>query len=753
MFAPRRGRAFLVLFVAVLAVAPTVGWARVQASAASSSASTEDVAPTDWRGVQATDAEFNRLVLDSDGRAQVLVGLRALFVPEGNLSADAVTQQRQTFATASRELVAVTASTGTTVLRTYVSVPYVALVATRSGLDALRASGRAANVTQNAVLEPLLDTTTAVVEANETRALGRTGSGRTVVVLDTGVDKNHPFLQDPHYPSGPPSSKVVAEACFSTQTFSGGTQFTSMCPNNATFSSAPGSGMPCTNFAVCEHGTHVAGIAAGGEMLAYPVGTPPPGPVAGVAPGASLISIQVFTKITFNGVSQIGGSTADTVAALDYVNATLAPAHPLAAVNLSIGTLSPSICDNNLGKLSVDNLTSKKIAVIAASGNNGIKNTLINNGHIVWPACLPPVIAVGATDSADNVWSASNSNAEVDLLAPGVAVKSSVPGGGYATRGGTSMAAPHVAGAWAVLRAVDPSATVASLFSHLGTTGKDVSDAANGLHRPRIRVLAASVALADTGFKPGGGYTYTGGLVASAGVGLRPALTKTITIAGVPPGVSVKQAFLYWTTIGGPDATATFAGTTYAGGLVGASRNTCENINQFGPIRTYRAPLPLSAVSATANGSYSVGGIGGAAGVEAQGASLVVIYTDPNVSQTGRIVIRHGAKSVQPAFFPTMTDTFTPVVPSNVTQSFLHVGMAGGDAAPENPLLFDGTAVTMGSSFSGAAGPKWDHVARLVPLNPSLASHTVSITTGSNASGGLPGSCLAWAFSVLNYLW
>ena len=155
---------------------------------------------------------------------------------------------------------------------------------------------------------------------------------------------------------------------------------------------------------------------------------------------------------------------------------------------------------------------------------------------------------------------------------------------------------------------------------------------------------------------------------------------------------------------------------------------------------------------AAANGTYSVGGIGGQAGVEAQGASLVVIYSNPNVTQTGRIVVRHGAKTVMPGFYPTMTDTFSPVVPTNVTQGTLHVGIAGGNADPENPLLFDGTAVTMGSSFSAAAGPKWDHVSRSVPLNPSLASHTVSLTTGSNVAGSSPGSCLAWAFSVLNYL-
>jgi hypothetical protein len=94
----------------------------------------------------------------------------------------------------------------------------------------------------------------------------------------------------------------------------------------------------------------------------------------------------------------------------------------------------------------------------------------------------------------------------LSLLAPGAEINSSIPtnmisdsclntGGGSASCDGTSMAAPHVTGAWAVLKQRRPGASVAQILSALKNTGLSIHDARNGLTRPRIRIDRALQAL------------------------------------------------------------------------------------------------------------------------------------------------------------------------------------------------------------------------------------------------------------------
>jgi subtilisin family serine protease len=146
---------------------------------------------------------------------------------------------------------------------------------------------------------------------------------------------------------------------------------------------------------------------------------------------------------------------------------------------------SSASCDaaNGSYKLAFDALAALGIASVAAAGNGSVTT------GISAPACVSSAIGVGASfDTGDVVWNGSNSAAPLDLFAPGTNIGSSHLGGGFANRTGTSMATPHVAGAFAVLRQADPGASLAALRLALESTGLPLTDTRNGLVRPRLQV-------------------------------------------------------------------------------------------------------------------------------------------------------------------------------------------------------------------------------------------------------------------------
>jgi subtilisin family serine protease len=121
------------------------------------------------------------------------------------------------------------------------------------------------------------------------------------------------------------------------------------------------------------------------------------------------------------------------------------------------------------------------------------------------PACIASAVAVGAvydgniggvsfgcvdgSTSSDQVTCFSNSSTAVDLVAPGAAITSTGLGGGSVTFLGTSQAAPHVAGALALLISAGQSAAGAE--AALKATGVGVTDSKSGLSFPRIDVGSA----------------------------------------------------------------------------------------------------------------------------------------------------------------------------------------------------------------------------------------------------------------------
>jgi subtilisin family serine protease len=349
-------------------------------------------------------------------------------------------------------------------VRRYEAIPYLSMVVTPSQLDRLIADGRVTTIQEDVPVPPTLVQSVPLIQADVTRAAGFTGRGFAVAVLDTGVDINHPTF----------GNRIKSEACFSS-TVSGNFESKSVCKKGVPSSTATGSGKNCKiSISGCNHGTHVASIAVGGG-----------GGVRGVAPKANLIAIQVFSR--FDSQANCGSSpapcvlsfTSDQIAGLERVFA-LRKTMKIAAINMSLGGGQFfAHCDDNNPAFTaiVKKLRKNGIATVIAAGNNGF------DGSISSPGCVSAAVAVGSTTKEDAVSSFSNHSELVDVMAPGSFITAAVPGG-TATLSGTSMATPHIAGSFAVLKQSIPAADVKEIEAVIKLTGLIVVRA--GVAKPRV---------------------------------------------------------------------------------------------------------------------------------------------------------------------------------------------------------------------------------------------------------------------------
>ncbi|MCH8310310.1 MAG: S8 family serine peptidase [Chloroflexi bacterium] len=156
------------------------------------------------------------------------------------------------------------------------TIPYLGLSVTKDTYDALERSRDVVRVVEETRQYPHLNNTIPMVQADLALTLGGVnGAGFAVAILDSGVASGHEFL----------TGKVVAEACF--------TDFN--CPNGLSVQTGPGSAAPCAQTR-CDHGTHVAGIAAGFNTSAQ-AGEPR----RGTASGADIIAVQIFSADEISG--------------------------------------------------------------------------------------------------------------------------------------------------------------------------------------------------------------------------------------------------------------------------------------------------------------------------------------------------------------------------------------------------------------------------------------------------------------------
>ena len=411
------------------------------------------------------------------GQLRIIVQLNVPFNPAGALAgAFQGPSQRAGIAAAQRKLGGELVSPESAVLRNFRNLPLSVLSVSPSDLEAL-ASNPLVMALQEDVPDPLLLTgSIPLIGADTAWSAGYTGSGQAVAILDTGVDSSHEFL----------TGKVLAEACFSTT--DAGSSSSTLCPGGGESEIGTGAAVNCSTAIIgCDHGTHVAGIAAG-------TGTD----FSGVAKGADIIAVQVFSKFDSDAYCGVGNSpcilswTSDQIAGLDWISSQ-SGSYAIAAANMSLGggTYS-SNCDTDLRKISIDQLLSVGIATVISSGNNAYTSAM---GA---PACISTAISVGSTTSSDTVSSFSNIASFISLLAPGSSITSSVPGDLYSSKSGTSMSAPHVTGAWAVLKSKDPGASVSAVLTALTSTGVSINDNRTGgsvTGMPRIQVDSAVASL------------------------------------------------------------------------------------------------------------------------------------------------------------------------------------------------------------------------------------------------------------------
>ena len=184
------------------------------------------------------------------------------------------------------------------------------------------------------------------------------------------------------------------------------------------------------------HGTHVAGTVAGSTY--------------GVAKSATLVPVRV---LDCSG----SGYNSDVVAGLDWIVANHAAGTP-AVANLSLGGAASSTVDNAIQAVLNDGVTT-----VVAAGNSAVDACTGS------PARVPGAVTVAASDSADKQASFSNFGSCVDLYAPGVGITSDYYTSATATASmsGTSMAAPHTAGAAALLLSQNPALAPADVAAAL----------------------------------------------------------------------------------------------------------------------------------------------------------------------------------------------------------------------------------------------------------------------------------------------
>jgi uncharacterized repeat protein (TIGR01451 family) len=405
-------------------------------------------------------------------------------------------------------------------------------------------------------------------------AAGFSGSGQTVLVIDTGIDYTHSAFGSCTKPGVPAGCRVVAAV-----DVNGKTNLVTTADN---------------------HGTNVAAI------------------VAGVAPGSHIAS--------FNALPGGSGTDSTVIAGINWAIAKKSR-YGITTINMSLGDSvnNTTPCSSSLTNPYVTPIATARsagILAVASSGNNAYTDGISS------PACTPGVVSVGAvydssiggwnygtlcTDSAsaaDNIVCFSNSASYMTMLAPGAQITAA-----GITMFGTSQASPHVAGAVAVMRAAYPADSLDQSVARLTSSGASVTDSRNGFTIPRLNLLAA--------VSPPSNDLFTDRTIISGAIGgltaqnfNASAETGEVNHAGVIGG---RSAWWGWTAPSSGVVSIDTHGSTFDTLLAVYAGTALNNLVPVAANDNDGSPGNTSGVSFVAQGGttyqIAVDGVNGAAGI------------------------------------------------------------------------------------------------------------------------------------------
>jgi subtilisin family serine protease len=293
------------------------------------------------------------------------------------------------------------------------------------------------------VYRKFLDKSVPYIGADTAHASSNKGKGTYVVLIDTGINVDHPMLK----------GRVALEACFT---------ILRSCPNGTNQQTGTGAAAP-----VDWHGSHVSGIMAGSYEQ-----------YVGVAPEAKIIAINVFDK-------DLSSSETAITNALNWVSS-ISKNYNIAAVNMSLGTsrVYQGYCDTVSPPMTtaIKNLYDKDIAVVVAAGNSyalGMSS----------PACISYAVSVASMTYDGYVNDFSNLSQNTTFAAPGYRIVSAGSGTTMRSATGTSMAAPHVVGIFAIYRQMYPTHTLQQAVNRIKASSKIATD-----YYSDIKVSAINIA-------------------------------------------------------------------------------------------------------------------------------------------------------------------------------------------------------------------------------------------------------------------
>ena len=512
------------------------------------------------------------VVFDEGAAVQRADAMRA-FSGATHDTRDIVREKSRLFRNKKQEVLNTLTTDDAETIEDYDNLPVMFLrVKSQKGLERLAAQPGVMGIYENRKYSPLLQQSLPLIGQPEVAAAGYTGSGTAVAVLDTGVDYTRSAF-------GACTGGNIPGDCLSLPAANGA------CKVACVHDFAP------DDHALDDHGhgTNVSGI------------------VAGVAPDAHIVNLDVFRTDGY-------AYTSDITAAINWVIGNR-DIYNIVSMNMSFGgdcvnaqnALVPckSPCANDVFAVHVADAKSAGILSAIAAGNDGYIDALSS------PACVPAAVSVGAVydggpgtpfNSADKVPSWSNSADFLTILAPGSLITAA-----GSTMQGTSQATPHIAGSIAVLRSAFPAETPDQTVARMISTGKQVLDLRNYLAKSRIDLEASVNGAAAS-------YVITGQVVSRDGL---PSENVTLNLTGDASGTTVSDVdgFYEFTNVSNGSYTVTpvfenaaFVPSSLVFTVSGSSRNlpifTMTNFSISGRIRT-ASGQPVAGITVTLGGDGS----------------------------------------------------------------------------------------------------------------------------------------------------